>query len=348
MKKIISIMLSLIIIFSMAATSSIASVQSLSNAKNQNISARYYFKPLHFIHHYKLTEIKQSTCTNKGYNKYKCSICGKERFSYRELVKHTIVIDKAIKATCANDGLTEGSHCEKCGKIIVKQEVIDALDDCTYEETAVPATAQKDGEEKYYCKRCDIEQTNTISRPKTIKMRIDKGYATDFYYTGKAIEPQIDVFDAKGNKIFAYYSVTFENNINIGTASVTVDFGNEPCDKYNGTLSAKFNIIEKKGTSQTSLKKPSIIKIQAVKPILIYYTYIENAEQYEFQYSEQKSFKNCKKLYATPLNNKAFGTITINVKADLGKEIYVRVRAINKEKGIMSPWSEVKGVKLNS
>ncbi len=348
MKKIISFTLSLIMIFSSAATCSIADAQSLSNAKNQSISAKYYFKPLHFIHHYRLTEIKQSTCTNKGYSKYKCSICGKERFSYRELAKHTIVIDKAVKATCANDGLTEGNHCEKCGKIIVRQEVIDALNDCTYEETVVPATPQKDGAEKYYCKRCDIEQTNEISRPKTIKMHIDKGYEKDFYYTGKAIKPQIDVFDAKGNKILAYYSVTFENNVNIGTASVTVDFGNSSCDKYNGTLTAHFNIIEKKSTSLTSLKRPTIIKMQAVKPILIYYTYIENAEQYEFQYSEQKSFKNCKKAYTTPHNNGTFGTITINAKADSGKEIYVRVRAINKDKGIMSPWSEVKSVKLNS
>ena len=54
-------------------------------------------------------------------------------------------------------------------------------------------------------------------------MYIDKGYTTDFYYTGKAIKPQIDVLDAKGNKIHAYYSVTFENNVNIGIASVTVD-----------------------------------------------------------------------------------------------------------------------------
>lgn len=348
MKKIISITLSLFMIFSSAATFNIADAQSLSNAKNQSTAARYYFKPIHFIHQYRLTEIKQSTCTNKGYSKYRCSICGKERFLYKELAKHTIVIDKAVKATCANDGLTEGSHCSKCGKIIIKQEIIDALADCTYEDTVVPATPQKDGVEKYYCKRCDIEQTNEISRPKTIKMYIDKGYEKDFYYTGKAIKPQIDVFDAKGNKIFAYYSVTFENNVNIGTASVTVDFGNSSCDKYNGTITAHFNIIEKKSTSLTNLKRPTIIKIQAVKPILIYYTYIENAEQYEFQYSEQKSFKDYKKLYTTPLNNKSFGTLTINAKANLGKEIYVRVRAINKEKGIMSPWSEVKSVKLNS
>ena len=145
MKNIISITLSIIIIFSMAATGSIADAQSLSNAKSQNVSARYYFKPIHFVHHYKLIQIKQSTCTNRGYSKYRCSICGKERFIYKELAKHTIVIDKAIKATCANDGLTEGSHCDKCGKIIVKQEVIDALADCTYEETIVPATPQKDG-----------------------------------------------------------------------------------------------------------------------------------------------------------------------------------------------------------
>ena len=40
--------------------------------------------------------------------------------------KHTIVIDKAVKATCTTDGLTEGSHCSECGEIIVAQEVVPA------------------------------------------------------------------------------------------------------------------------------------------------------------------------------------------------------------------------------
>lgn len=42
------------------------------------------------------------------------------------LFGHTTVIDKAVQATCTTEGLTEGSHCEICEKVLVKQEVIEA------------------------------------------------------------------------------------------------------------------------------------------------------------------------------------------------------------------------------
>ena len=40
---------------------------------------------------------------------------------------HTqIVTDAAVEPDCSNTGLTEGSHCEACGKVIVEQQVVDA------------------------------------------------------------------------------------------------------------------------------------------------------------------------------------------------------------------------------
>lgn len=40
---------------------------------------------------------------------------------------HHIVIDEAVAATCTQPGLTEGSHCDKCNEVIVKQEVVPAI-----------------------------------------------------------------------------------------------------------------------------------------------------------------------------------------------------------------------------
>ena len=42
------------------------------------------------------------------------------------LFGHKEIIDKAVDATCTIDGLTKGSHCEVCEKILIKQEVIEA------------------------------------------------------------------------------------------------------------------------------------------------------------------------------------------------------------------------------
>ena len=40
---------------------------------------------------------------------------------------HEVVIDEAVAATCTRDGVTEGSHCSKCGEVLEKQTVIPAM-----------------------------------------------------------------------------------------------------------------------------------------------------------------------------------------------------------------------------
>lgn len=40
---------------------------------------------------------------------------------------HEVVIDEAVAATCTKDGVTEGSHCSKCGEVLEEQTVIPAM-----------------------------------------------------------------------------------------------------------------------------------------------------------------------------------------------------------------------------
>ena len=44
---------------------------------------------------------------------------------------HIVVTDSAVAATCTETGLTEGSHCSVCGRVIVEQEIIPMLEDNT-------------------------------------------------------------------------------------------------------------------------------------------------------------------------------------------------------------------------
>ncbi len=54
---------------------------------------------------------------------------------------HTIVTDPAVPPTATQTGLTEGSHCETCGEVIVPQEVVPALGDDDEPETPAQADA---------------------------------------------------------------------------------------------------------------------------------------------------------------------------------------------------------------
>ena len=72
--------------------------------------------------------LKEATCTKEGKKQKKCTSCD-EVLSEETIKKldHTIVIDKAVEATCKKTGLTEGSHCSVCKEVIKKQEVIEKL-----------------------------------------------------------------------------------------------------------------------------------------------------------------------------------------------------------------------------
>ena len=88
-----------------------------------------------------------------------CTIC----FSSCGLInkifpcKHkNTVTDAAIAATCTEDGLTEGSHCEKCGVTVVAQEKIPALGHSEVIDSAVAPTCTTTGlTEGKHCSVCN-------------------------------------------------------------------------------------------------------------------------------------------------------------------------------------------------
>ena len=41
--------------------------------------------------------------------------------------EHNVVVDEAVEATCTSTGLTEGSHCGRCGEVLTAQEEVPAL-----------------------------------------------------------------------------------------------------------------------------------------------------------------------------------------------------------------------------
>lgn len=79
---------------------------------------------------------------------------------------HVTVIDPAIAPTCDSTGLTEGSHCSVCGKILVAQQTVSKLE---HNMISVPERAPTCEEEGYYayeyCDACGLNN-KTIIPPK--------------------------------------------------------------------------------------------------------------------------------------------------------------------------------------
>ena len=103
-------------------------------------------------------ELIVKTCTEDGERVKKCTVCNEELEKEIIPASHTEVIDKAVKATCYKTGLTQGSHCSECEKVLVAQKVIPI----THSVVVVkgkPATCTESGlTDGQKCSICDIIQ----------------------------------------------------------------------------------------------------------------------------------------------------------------------------------------------
>ena len=104
------------------------------------------------------TEAKEPTCTAEGNNAYyTCSVCGgvfkdgagtqTTTVAAETLAKkdHTIVVDAAVAATCQKTGLTEGSHCDVCGEVLVAQKIVEKIPHTIVDDAAVEPTYSSTG-----------------------------------------------------------------------------------------------------------------------------------------------------------------------------------------------------------
>lgn len=94
-------------------------------------------------HKVSYVDTKKATCTEDGNISYWiCSNCRKKFEDKNATVEadnvvieatgHTEVVDAAVAPTYTTPGLTEGSHCSVCNKVLKKQEKIPVLDENTY------------------------------------------------------------------------------------------------------------------------------------------------------------------------------------------------------------------------
>lgn len=160
------------------------------------------------------------------------------------LIVHNKVKDEAIEPTCEQAGVTEGSHCSICGKVLVEQEELPKLAH-QYEEKIIKATPTKDGERKWICSKCgDMGESETIYYPQTVNLS-----QTEYVYTGMPKKPTAQVIDSNGNLIDASnYTISYQRGrIETGTYTITIKFKG---DLYSGSIPREIYI--NKGTQKFS------------------------------------------------------------------------------------------------
>ena len=106
--------------------------------------------------------VKDPTCTENGIITYIANFKNNAFKSQTKIVDdkkatgHKVVVDQGKKATCKEDGLTEGKHCSVCNEVIKKQEVIPATGHKVVVDQAKEATCTENGlTEGSHCSVCN-------------------------------------------------------------------------------------------------------------------------------------------------------------------------------------------------
>ena len=157
-------------------------------------------------------------------------------------------------------------------------------------------------------------------------------------YTGKKLEPKVSVLDnlvKKNTKLKEGedYAISYDNNKNVGTATVTV-VGNSI---YYGEVTKTFDIIPKGVSSVT-------VSNQKGKKLKVSWKPNKSVNGYEIQYALDKNYQKAKKT--TVKKAKETGKVIGGLKKN--KKYYVRVRTYQKASGktYYSAWSKTKTVTI--
>ena len=196
-----------------------------------------------------------------------CTVCKKELSRTHKIIpckRNTVKIIKgsAVAPTCTKSGRSEKRKCTVCGKVY-EGDLLAALGHNWGEWKVVKKpTATSEGLEERICKR-DHNHKETRIIAKVPQKYIDSATvkAKAQTYTGKKLTPVPTVkLGSVTLKKGTDYSVTYSNNVNAGTATITVTGkGN-----YKGTATGTFT-INKAANTLTINKSKATYKQSALK-----------------------------------------------------------------------------------
>lgn len=162
----------------------------------------------------------------------------------------------------------------------------------------------------------------------------------DYEYDGTEQEPDVVVtYDNIELVRGVDYIVNYYNNINVGTATVTVTAIEGT--SYIGSKSITFNIVPEQAEEVTAPNKVTISSVynSTKKNYIVVEWKTVSCDKYQIMYSTDSSFS--KSVKTVTVNNCYATSTKISVK-NYNKKYYVKVRAVNYDqngKALVGPWS---------
>ena len=190
---------------------------------------------------------KAATCTTAGTKTYTCTRCKKTRTETIAATGHKAVKDAAVAATCETTGKTEGSHCSVCGTVLKAQTTTAALGhDYGEWKTIKAATYTEPGQAERVCRRNashkEYRQIPILEKAKIALSACSIQLSEQTYvYDGIEKTPTITItYNKKTLTEGKDYQVYFADNVNPGTAKITVIAKTD--SDYTGTATITFEI----------------------------------------------------------------------------------------------------------
>lgn len=108
--------------------------------------------------------VTAATCESEGVESRKCSKCDNTEIKKIDALGHEEVTDEEIAATCTTTGKTEGKHCSRCSKVLVKQEIVNALGHkWGIWDILIVTACETVGIQKHCCKICNENELEEIA-----------------------------------------------------------------------------------------------------------------------------------------------------------------------------------------
>lgn len=329
-------------------------------------------------HKYEETSRTEATCVKEGVSHQVCKKCSAEKDVTLAKIAHNEVEDKAVAPTCTEAGLTKGSHCDVCKKVLVAQKKVVALGHDPVTTEGIKATCENTGKTaKTTCKRCQKTLTEeetiaalghktttviTQATPKAAGSIVEKctvcgkeikktviaspktvkfaknGILTYNKKNQKA--KVIAVYDAKGKVISAKnYKVSYPaKSKDIGRYKVQITLKGN----YKGSLTVYYDIAPKGTAMQT-------VKAGAKSFTAKWKKQTSGTTGYLIQYSTDKKFTKGVKTVTVTKNKTVSAKVNKGIKGKTTYYVrvctYKNVKYNRKTVKVCSAWSAAKSVK---